>query len=52
LLNEVRQHVGNPHRTTLWRWIAQGTFPPAVHLSPRKLAWRESSINRWLEARK
>ncbi|HKN12798.1 MAG TPA: AlpA family phage regulatory protein [Candidatus Binatus sp.] len=51
-LDEVLRRVGNPHRSTVWRWIAQGHFPPALHLSPRRLAWRESDVEAWLEARR
>jgi predicted DNA-binding transcriptional regulator AlpA len=50
-LDEVRPLVGNPHRVTIFRWIRLGTFPAAVRISPRKLAWRRGDIDRFLKER-
>ncbi len=33
---------------TLWRWVANGTFPEPVKLSPRVTAWRIEDIKKWL----
>ena len=27
------------HRTTIWRWVKQGDFPPPVKLSPGCSRW-------------
>jgi hypothetical protein len=33
-------------------WTAEPPlFPRPFHLSPRRIAWRESSIDEWIEAR-
>jgi prophage regulatory protein len=32
-------------RTTIWRMMARGEFPKSVHLTPHRIAWRESDIN-------
>ena|ERR1041384_682867 len=50
---EVRARVGNPSAETLWRWIRAGEFPFPVKLNPAGtiLAWRETEINAWIEAR-
>lgn len=38
-------------RSTIYRLIANGTFPPPVHLGPRAVAWRWSDLDRWSESR-
>lgn len=35
-------------RATLYRKIADGTFPRQIKLSTRCAGWRESAINGWL----
>ena len=35
-------------RSTLYRKIADGTFPAQVRISVHGAGWRESSINRWI----
>lgn len=35
-------------KTTVYRRIKDGTFPPVVSLSKRRSGWRESEINRWM----
>jgi prophage regulatory protein len=34
-------------RSTIYRWIAVGSFPAPVRLGPRSLAWRCSDLDRW-----
>lgn len=36
-------------RSTLYRKIADGTFPPQLRISVHGAGWRESEINRWVE---
>ena len=36
-------------RSSLYRKIANGTFPRQVHIGDRAVAWRESDIERWLD---
>ncbi len=38
-------------RSTLYRLIADETFPRPVKLGPRAVAWRRSDIDAWGEAR-
>lgn len=40
-------------RSTIYRLIQQGKFPPPIKLSPsgRASAWVESEINDWIQAR-
>lgn len=33
---------------TLWREIKAGRFPKQVRLSPGRVGWRASEVNRWL----
>lgn len=36
-------------RSTMYRKMAEGTFPPQVKISVHGSGWRESAINRWIE---
>jgi prophage regulatory protein len=47
----VEQKVGIG-RSTLYAWVAEGTFPRPVRLGARAVGWRESDIHNWLESRK
>jgi prophage regulatory protein len=35
-------------RSTLYRKIADGSFPKQIAISTRCAGWRESSVNRWI----
>lgn len=35
-------------RSTVYRKIAEGTFPSQVRISVHGAGWRESAINRWI----
>lgn len=35
-------------RSTLYRKIAEGTFPSQIKISVHGAGWRESAINRWI----
>ena len=35
-------------RSTMYRKIAEGTFPAQVRISINGAGWRESEINRWV----
>ena len=35
-------------RSTLYRKIAEGTFPAQIKISINGAGWRESEINRWI----
>lgn len=35
-------------RSTVYRKIADGTFPSQVRISVHGAGWRESAINRWI----
>lgn len=36
-------------RTTRWRMIERGDFPPATRISPGRVGWKESTIRAWLQ---
>ena len=38
-------------RSTIYQWIKDGEFPSPVKLGARLVAWRESDIEEWLNAR-
>ena len=35
-------------RSTVYRKIAEGTFPPQVRISANGAGWHESELNRWI----
>ena len=37
-------------RSTIYRKIAEGTFPAQLKISVNGAGWRESDINRWVAA--
>ena len=44
-------HITGLSRSTLYRLIADESFPRPVRLGPRAVAWRRSDIDAWGEAR-
>ena len=38
-------------RTTLWRKVRAGYFPPPRALSENRKAWLESEVSEWVSAR-
>ena len=37
-------------KATLWRRVAEGTFPAPIKLSPRVTAWRTTDVHEWMDA--
>ena len=35
-------------RSTIYRKIAEGTFPAQIKISVNGAGWRESDVNRWI----
>ena len=35
-------------QSTIYRKIAEGTFPPQIRISTNGAGWKESDINRWV----
>lgn len=35
-------------RSTIYRKIAEGSFPPQIRISVNGAGWRESDVNRWV----
>ena len=38
-----------PSRSTMYRKIAEGTFPSQVKISIHGTGWRESAVDRWID---
>ena len=38
-------------RSTLHLKVKLGEFPAPVRISPRRIAWREEDIQRWIDSR-
>ena len=49
-IKEVRYRTGLG-RSTIYRWMAQGTFPKPVQLGGYAVAWSEEDINCWIADR-
>ncbi|RJE83102.1 helix-turn-helix transcriptional regulator [Paracoccus onubensis] len=47
-LNTVLSRTGLS-RSTIYRKIAEGTFPAQLRISVHGAGWRESEINRWID---
>lgn len=46
-MDTVRDRTGLS-RSTIYRKIADGTFPPQIKISINGAGWRESDIDRWV----
>ena len=46
-MNNVLARTGLS-KSTIYRKIAEGTFPPQLKISTNGAGWRESDINRWV----
>ena len=40
--------VNGLSRSTIYKWMNEGSFPKPVKLGPRAVGWREADINDWL----
>ncbi|WP_186082031.1 helix-turn-helix transcriptional regulator [Burkholderia gladioli] len=38
-------------KTTLYRWIREGTFPAPVQLGIRSVGWLATDVQQWVESR-
>lgn len=38
-------------RSTLYNFVAAGTFPAPVRLGPRRVGWNSRSVDAWIESR-
>jgi len=47
----VRRLTGNLGRSTIYKMVAEDRFPKPVRTGSRAVAWRESDVRRWIEAR-
>jgi len=45
-LDQVKD-ISGLSRSTIYRFMGNGTFPKNVDLGPRLIAWRESDIKEW-----
>ena len=49
-LREIQHRVGLS-RSSIYRFMAERTFPKPVHLGVRSVAWVEHEIDAWLQSR-
>jgi prophage regulatory protein len=38
-------------RTSLWRSVKEGTFPPPVRISAGRVGWLEEAVDAWIDTR-
>lgn len=50
-LKEVQHRVGLG-RSTIYRWMAAGSFPKPMKLGQRSVGWIEHEIDNWLGSRR
>ena len=48
---EVLRRLGLSH-ATVWHERKNGRFPAPIRLSAKRIAWDESDIQEWIEARR
>lgn len=46
-LDEVL-HITGLGRNTVYRRIREGTFPKQIRIGPNSVAWRQSTIAKWM----
>lgn len=49
-VDQVTAIVG-ASRSTIYAWLKQGFFPPPIRIGPRRVAWRASEIQAWINSR-
>ncbi|MDI6854840.1 MAG: AlpA family phage regulatory protein [Deltaproteobacteria bacterium] len=47
----LRKILGNPGRTTVWRWEKNGQFPRRRKLGGRSVGWLRKEILEWIASR-
>ncbi len=48
--NDVLQLTGIKSRTTIWRRVKNGKFPPPVDIGSSRIRWRLSDVEEWISA--
>jgi len=50
-IKETLALVGSPAVSTLYRWIADGSFPKPVQIGPGRVGVKMSAIQAWIASR-
>lgn len=45
------ENVTGLKKSALYQRIKEGTFPAAVRLGPKSVAWRSDEVSQWVESR-
>lgn len=51
-LAEVCERIGGIHRSTIWLYVKEGTFPRPIVLRGRRRLWSDREISAWIAAQK
>lgn len=49
-LPQVKLKIGRA-ASTIWKDVKEGTLPPPIALGARSVAWRESELQAWIDAK-
>jgi len=49
-LKDVMKRTTLP-KSTLYKWVAQGTFPKPIKLGERRVAWIELEVEDWIASK-
>ena len=49
-LKEV-MHCSGLARSTIYKYVAEGTFPKPVPLGERAVAWIEAEVDAWIDSK-
>jgi prophage regulatory protein len=47
---DVTQYAGLS-RSMMWKLVSEGTFPPPIRLTERRIGWERTEVDAWLDAR-
>lgn len=47
---ELKENIVTVSRSTLWKWMREGKFPPSVNVGGHYVAWRAKDIRAWLDS--
>lgn len=46
-LKTLLARIGHVSQASVYRWMAEGTFPQAIRIGPRKVVWDEAEVEAW-----
>ena len=50
-INDVLDRTGIGAKSTLYKYIKDGSFPQPIKIGPKASGWREDEVDQWIAAR-